>query len=40
MLRYWGGKTQGEVGKIIGMTQVQVSRREKKILAMLHDMIV
>ena len=40
MLRYWGGKTQCEVGKIIGMTQVQVSRREKKILAMLRDMIV
>ena len=33
MLRYWGGKTQREVGQMIGMTQVQVSRCEKKIIA-------
>lgn len=31
-LRYFKNKTQSETAKIIGMTQVQVSRREKKIL--------
>ena len=32
MLRYYKQKTQKEVAKIIGITQVQVSRMEKKIL--------
>ena len=32
MLRYYKGKTQSEVAKILGVTQVQVSRIEKKIL--------
>ena len=31
-LRYFGEKTQGETGRILGMSQVQVSRLEKKIL--------
>ncbi len=31
-LRYFSSKTQSEVAKELGMTQVQVSRREKKIL--------
>ena len=31
-LRYFGGKTQTETARELGMTQVQVSRREKKIL--------
>ncbi len=31
-LRYFGGKTQSETASRLGMTQVQVSRREKKIL--------
>jgi len=31
-LRYFSSKTQSEVAKALGMTQVQVSRREKKIL--------
>jgi RNA polymerase sporulation-specific sigma factor len=31
-LRYFSSKTQAEVAKELGMTQVQVSRREKKIL--------
>lgn len=31
-LRYFGEKTQGEIGRILGMSQVQVSRLEKKIL--------
>lgn len=31
-LRYFGNKTQGEVGKMMGISQVQVSRMEKRIL--------
>lgn len=32
LLRYYRGKTQTEVAKILGVTQVQISRIEKKIL--------
>ena len=32
MLRYFKDKTQTEVAKILGISQVQVSRIEKKIL--------
>lgn len=32
-LRYFLGKTQTQTGEALGMTQVQVSRREKKLLA-------
>ena len=32
VLRYYKGKTQTEVAKILGMTQVQVSRIEKRTL--------
>ena len=32
MLRYFRDKTQGEVAKILGVSQVQVSRLESKIL--------
>lgn len=39
-LRYWKGSTQSETGKALGMTQVQVSRREKKILDGLRGMLV
>lgn len=39
-LRYKLEKTQSETGKILGMTQVQVSRREKKILSGLREMLV
>lgn len=38
-LRYWQGKTQSETGKLLGMTQVQVSRREKKLLLSLRQML-
>lgn len=34
-LRYYGGKTQVQTAQLLGMTQVQVSRREKKILTRL-----
>lgn len=39
-LRYWTGKTQSETGKLLNMTQVQVSRREKKILSGLRELLV
>ncbi len=39
-LRYWKGLTQSETGKELGMTQVQVSRREKRILDGLRAMMV
>ena len=36
-LRYREEKTQAEVGKILGVSQVQISRMEKKILSALRD---
>ena len=36
-LRYFKGKTQVETAKRLGMTQVQVSRREKKLLLLLRS---
>lgn len=36
-LRYFQSKTQSETAKILGTTQVQISRREKKILAALRE---
>ena len=35
--RYFGDMTQSETAKILGMTQVQVSRREQKVLTKLKD---
>ena len=35
LLRYFRGKTQGEVAEILGISQVQVSRMETKIIALL-----
>ena len=37
VLRYFGGKTQTQTAALLGMTQVQVSRREKKILTQLRQ---
>lgn len=37
VFRYFQGKTQTETAKLLGMTQVQVSRREKKILKSMRD---
>lgn len=37
VMRYWQNRTQMEVAKILGMTQVQVSRREKKLLSRLRE---
>ena len=36
-LRYFKGMTQNEVGKLLGMTQVKVSRTEKKIILLLKN---
>ena len=38
-LRYFANKTQGEVGGTLGVSQVQVSRMEKRILQTLRDKI-
>lgn len=39
-LRYFSGKTQSETAKILEMTQVQVSRREKKLLKIMGELLV
>lgn len=39
-LRYFGNKTQVQTAQELGMTQVQVSRREKKILLWLRTQLV
>lgn len=39
MLRYFSNKTQSETAKLIGMTQVQVSRREKKLLKIMGELL-
>ena len=36
-LRYYGGLTQAKTAKALGMSQVQVSRREKAVLKMLKE---
>lgn len=38
-LRYFCGKTQSETARLIGMTQVQVSRREKKLLKIMSELL-
>ena len=40
MLRYYKEKTQSEVAKIMGLSQVQISRIEKKVLSTLRKNIV
>jgi RNA polymerase sporulation-specific sigma factor len=37
VMRYWQNKTQSVVAQKLGMTQVQVSRREKKLLTFLRQ---
>lgn len=39
-LRYYGGKTQTQTAEALGMTQVQVSRREKKLLLALREKLL
>lgn len=40
VLRYYKEKTQSEVAKILGVSQVQISRIEKKILQKMKQKIV
>lgn len=40
ILRYFGGWTQMQVAKELGMSQVQVSRMEKKILAQMREKVL
>ncbi len=37
VLRYYEGKTQSETAKVLGTTQVQISRMERKILAKMRE---
>lgn len=39
-LRYFKNKTQTETADVLNMTQVQVSRREKKIMAMMREKLL
>ena len=40
LLRFYKEKTQTQVAKILGITQVQVSRLEKRILNNMKEMIL
>ncbi len=40
ILRYWKNRTQRETGLILGLSQVQVSRKEKKALARMREMLL
>lgn len=40
ILRYFRGRTQTETAQLMGLTQVQVSRRERKILAAMREKLV
>jgi len=40
LLRYYRGKTQGEVAELLGISQVQVSRMESKIIEQLKKKLV
>ena len=40
VLRYYLGKTQTQTAAVLGMTQVQVSRREKKLLAAMREQLL
>ena len=40
LLRYFAGKTQSQTAQVLGMTQVQVSRREKKVLQQMKNALL
>ena len=40
ILRYFRSMTQTQTARVLGMTQVQVSRREKKILTLLRTQLL
>ena len=39
-LRFYRGKTQSETAAVLGTTQVQISRRERKLLSELRAMLL
>lgn len=39
-LRFYGGNTQSETAKVLGTTQVQVSRRERKVLQWMREQLL
>lgn len=39
-LRFFGGRTQSETARILGTTQVQISRRERKILQWMREQLL
>ena len=39
-LRFYGGKTQSDTAKLLHTTQVQISRRERKILKVMRDRLL
>ena len=39
-LRFFSGKTQSETAKVLGTTQVQISRRERKILKAMRELLL
>ena len=40
IMRYMQDKTQSEVARVLGVSQVQVSRLEKRILRQMRDKLV
>ena len=38
-LRFWENKTQSEAGQLLGLSQVQVSRKEKRVLMKLRELM-
>ena len=38
-LRFWENKTQSETGQLLGLSQVQVSRKEKRVLMKLRELM-
>ena len=39
-LRFFSGKTQSETARVLGTTQVQISRRERKILKEMRELLL
>lgn len=39
-LRFFGGQTQSETAKVLGTTQVQISRRERKVLQWMREQLL
>ena len=39
-LRFFSGQTQSETAKVLGTTQVQISRRERKVLQWMREQLL